>query len=294
MESILSNIAKIDNWIDNAPNPETFHNNNDFMNLLIELMNYCLYLLRMSVALAPTASIAVNGFSKSSAIIVGHMVRITKLYEGFLIHISRNQTELAIIFCRLIYETSIRLRYIIESKSKRRIIKSFILTSYKPEKEILEDLYEKKENRPLINIEKRMIRKIENRIRKDGISTQELINNRAWNVDGKNTRELSKILGYEKQYVYVFSICSHFIHGDWHEIYLYHVYKKGSFYSPKLEFTTSDPRIACSMNTLCLETIIEYLAWRKSDPNNALLPVVLKLLELNRKIDSAHENTLGA
>lgn len=294
MKKIISNIAKIDDWVDKAPDPVTFQNNDDFMNFVVELMNYCLYLLKVSVALAPTPSIAHNGFSKNTAIIVGHMVRITKLYEGFLIHISKGQAELALIFFRLIFETSIRMSYMIGSKSKRKTFHSFILTSYKPEKEILEDLYEKKENRPLINIEKRMIRKIESRMQEDGISTQELMNNKTWNVDGKNARELLKALGNEKQYAYAFSNGSHFVHGDWCEINLHHVDKKGRFYIPQLNYTTPDPRIACSVNTQCLKTLIEYLVWRKSDPDKVVFPVVQKLLELNGKIDSAHENTLGA
>lgn len=233
MEKILSNIAEIDGWIDKAPDPVTFQNNDDFMNFVVVLMNYCLYLLKISVALAPSSSIANNGFSKHTAIVVGHMVRMTKLYEGFLIHISKGQAELALIFFRLIYETSIRMSYLIESKTKKKTFHSFILTSYKPEKEILEDLYEKKENRPLINIEKRMIRKIESRMQKDGISTQELMNNKTWYVDGKNARELLKALGNEKQYAYAFSNGSHFVHGDWCEIDLYHVDKKGRFYTPQ-------------------------------------------------------------
>lgn len=294
MEKIISNIAEIDGWIYKAPDPVTFQNNDDFMNFVVVLMNYCLYLLKVSVALAPSSSIANNGFSKHTAIVVGHMVRMTKLYEGFLIHISKGQAELALIFFRLIYETSIRMSYLIESKMKKETFHSFILTSYKPEKEILEDLYEKKENRPLINIEKRMIRKIESRMQKDGISTQELMNNKTWNIDGKNARELLKALGNEKQYAYAFSNGSHFVHGDWCEIDLYHVDKKGHFYTPQLNFTTPDPRIACSVNTQCLRTLLKYLAWRKSDPDKVVFPVIQKLLELNRKVDSAHENTLGA
>ena len=294
MEKILDNLAKINDWIDKAPDPATFQTNDDFMGFIVELMNSCLYVLKVSAALAPSSSIAHNGFSKFTAIVVGHLVRLTKLYEGFLIHVSKGQSELALIFFRLIYETSVRMNYLIKSKSKRKTLHSFILTSYRPEKEILEDLYEKAAKRPLINIEKRMIRKIEARMRKDRISTQELMNNKIWNLDGKNARELLKAVGNEKQYAYAFANGSHFVHGDWFEIDIYHADNKGRFYTPKLNFTTPDPRVACPINTLCLDTLIEYLRWRKSDPDKVVLPIVQRLLELNRLVDSAHESTLGA
>ena len=87
---------------------------------------------------------------------------------------------------------------------------------------------------------------------------------------------------------------SHFVHGDWYDIDLHHVEKIGRFYVPQLNYTTPDPRIAFSGNTQCLNTLLEYLAWRKSDPDKVVLPVIQRLFELNNKVDIAHENTLGA
>lgn len=185
-EVLLSNLADIERWIEEAPDPSSFQSNDDFMGFTVELMNRALYLLRVGVSLAPSQEAAERGYSKHRAIVVGHMVRITKLYEGLLIHVSRRQLELAAIFTRLIFEAAVRLEYLIKSKNKNASFSSFILTSYKPEKEVLEDLKAKAASRPLIQIEKRIRRKIKSRLKKDGIPINKLMTNRKWKLDGKD------------------------------------------------------------------------------------------------------------
>jgi len=105
MEYLFKNLAEIDKWIEDAPTPGSFQRNDDFMGLTVELMNRALYLLRIGASLAPNERVANIGFSKQKAIVVGHLVRLAKLYEGLLIHITKRQAELAAIFARLIFET---------------------------------------------------------------------------------------------------------------------------------------------------------------------------------------------
>ncbi len=294
MEIMLKNLTEIENWIDNAPDPSMFRSNNDFMEFAVELMNRCLYLLRVGVSLAPTEETAERGYSKQRAIIMGHMIRIAKLYEGVLIHTSKCQLELAAIFIRLIFETAMRMEYMIKSKSKRKTIRSFILASYRPEREMLADLNSIASSRPLIQIEKRIKRKIEARLRKDGISTTELMSNKIWNVDGKDFRRILDTLGIGAGYSYMFGNGSHFVHGDWYEISQHHIKREGQYYTPELSYDDPDPRLACSLTTLCLDALLIYLKWSKSDPHRIVSPVVSRLIELNGAVDTAHENMLGA
>ena len=131
MEEIYNNLSNIEEWINSSPEPTSFRDNNDFMNFVVQLMNCSLYLLRLCIALAPTEEISDRGYTKHKAIIVGHMVRIAKLYEGLLIHISSRQLELANVFIRLIFETSIRMEYMMTSQVPKNTYRIFILTSYK-------------------------------------------------------------------------------------------------------------------------------------------------------------------
>ena len=168
MDKILQNLKNIKAWVDfNSPPPD-FATNTEFMKFVVEIMNRSLYLLKAGVASTPDAKTAQKGYTKHRAIIVGHMVRLTKLYEGALIHICGPQLELALVFFRPIFETAIRIEYLINSKPKKKSGRSFILASYRPEKEILQDLKNKAKERPLIQIEKRMKRKIASRLKKMG------------------------------------------------------------------------------------------------------------------------------
>ena len=253
MNQIIQKLNEIETWIDdNWPPPSDFNTDDEFMEFAVEIMNRCLHLLKIGIALSPDTQSANKGYTKHRAIIVGHMVRITKLYEGTLIHISQCQFELAVIFFRLIFETAIRTEYLIKSKSKRKSCRSFILSSYRSDRETLQDLNAEAKKGPLNQVGERIRRKIRSRLREDRISQTELMSNTIWNVDGKNFRDMMKELGYERWYSYIFGGMSHHIHGDWYEISVYHLDREGRYYTPDLTFTDSDPRLTCSLTYIGL------------------------------------------
>ena len=293
-DEIIQILIKIETWIDdNWPSSSDFNTNDEFMEFAVDVMILCLELLKAGVDSAPDAETASKGHTKHKAIIVGHMVRITKLYEGALIHISRSQFELAAVFFRLIFETAIRVEYLIKSKSKRKSCRSFILSSYRSDRETLQDLNAEAKKGPLNQVGERIRRKIKSRLRNDRISQTELMSNTIWNVDGKNFRNMMKELGYERFYSYIFGGGSHHIHGDWYEISVYHLDREGRYYTPDLTFTDPDPRLTCSLTHICLRTLLTYLEWNKSDLDRVITPVVVKLFELNRAFDDIHEVSFG-
>ncbi len=294
MDKVLQNLKNIKAWVDfNSPPPD-FGTNTEFMKFAVEIMNRCLYLLKAGASSAPDAETANKGYAKNEAIIVGHMVRITKLYEGALMHICRHQQELAHIFFRLILETAIRMEYLITSESPKKSFQSFIFTSYRPEKEMLQDLENNAKQRPLIPIEKRMRGSIMSWLKGDGINPKELLEDKNWNLDSKNFREIMKTFNLDSMYPYGFRIPSHCVHGDWLDIAYYHLEQdEGQYYTPDLFFTEPDPRTACPITGVCLDSLLKYLKWNKSDPDNIIRPVVEKLRELNLALDAAHESTLG-
>lgn len=294
MDRIIQNLEKINEWIDfNSPPPTDFETNTEFMKFAVEIMNRCLYLSKIGIASAPDAETAREGYTKHKAIIVGHMVRLTKLYEGALIHICDRQLELATVFLRPIFEAAIRMEYLSSPNSKAESYRNFILTSYRPEKEILQDLEAKAEKRPLIQIEKRMRRKILSRLERDGITQTELFNNRNWHLDRRDFRRIMKMLGYDSMYSYGFGNASHYVHGDWYDIDLHHLKQDGQYYTPNLDFDIPDPRLACSLTGICLRTLLIYLKWNQSDPDGVITSLAEKLSGLNTALDNAHESTLG-
>ena len=293
MDKIMQNLSRIEAWIDYNSPPPVFNTNTAYMKFAVEIMNRCLYLLKLGVCASPDVETARRGYTKHRAIIVGHMVRLAKLYEGVIIHICSHHQELAHIFFRLIFETTIRMEYLITSKTKKKSCRSFIFTSYRPEKDMLQDLKSKAKQQPPIPIEKRMRKSISFRLRRDRITQKKLFKNRKWDVDSKNFRAIMGTFNLDSMYAYGFGSASHQVHGDWCDLQYYHLKKDGRYYTPELSFTTPDPRTACPITYACLDSLLKYLKWSKSDPNDIIKPIVEKLFVLNRALDEAHEVSLG-
>ena len=290
MNEIIQNLKKIEEWVDfNSPPPD-FDTNTEFMKFAVEIMNRCLYLLKTGTSSTPDAETVNKGYTKNKAVIVGHMVRITKLYEGILIHICNHQQELAHIFFRLIFETVIRMEYLMTSESQEKTLQSYILTSYRPEKEMLQDLENSAKQGPLIPIQERMRRSIISWLKDDEINEKELFDNTNWNVDGKDLQDIINAFEIDTYYFYEIVTASHHLHGDWLDIGCYHLRRDGRYYTPDLSFTEPDPRTACSITSVSLDSLLKYLKWNKSDPENKLSPIVEKLHALNLVLDAAYEN----
>ena len=295
MKNIMEHLSKIEAWIDFNSPPPVFETNTAFMKFAVEIMNRCLNLLRIGVAASPDADTASRGYTKHRAIIVGHMIRLTKLYEGVIIHICSHHQELAHIFFRLISETAIRMEYLITSKDKKKSCRSFILTSNRPEKDMLQDLKNKAKQQTPTPIEKRMMRSILSCLQRDGITQKELLKmkNKDWNLDGKNFREIMKVFDLDSMYSYGFGIASHYVHGDWRDIDSYHLEQDGRYYTPKFDFTEPDPRSTCPVTHICLDSLLKYLKWNKSDPDSVISSLTEKLIALNFALNEAHESTLS-
>ena len=293
IDKIMETLSRIEAWVDFNSPPPVFNTNTAYMKFAVEIMNRCLYLLKLGVRASRDAETARRGYTKHRAIIVGHMVRLAKLYEGVLFHICSHHQELAHIFFRLIFETTIRMEYLITSKNKKKSCQSFIFTSYRPEKDMLQDLKSKVKQQPPIPIEKRMRKSISSRLQRDRITQKKLYKNKNWNLDSKNFRDIMKVFNLDSMYAYGFGSASHQVHGDWCDLDYYHLKQDGRYYTPELSFTTPDPRSACPITHGCLNSLLKYLKWSKSDPNEIIKPIVEKLIILNRALDEAHENSLG-
>lgn len=293
MKKMIDNLSEIRAWIEQPRDISRLTSNDEFMKLIVELMNFSLYLLRVGASLAPSDRAAESGYSKRAAIIVAHMVRTAKLYEGALVFVADGKGELAAIFIRLAMETVVRMEYMIQSKAKSSTSRSFVVTSYRPEKEIVDDLGRKARTRALTPIEERIIRKIRSRLRQDRISLKALRERHRWELDGKNFRTILGEVWSEDLYSYAFGSGSHSVHGDWYDLSQYHLARAGGRYQPKLTYEAPDPRYACPLTAICLRGLTNYLRWSQSDPDGVVSSIAERLQRLNLSLDRAHEKYLS-
>jgi len=290
MEDILKNIVDIETWYQKAPKPDSFEDEDLLMTFFVEeVMARALYLVRVSMSLAPNNDAANRGYTKHSAVILGHFVRLMKLYDGFCTHIAKRELELAEIFIRLIYETEIRMKYLLSCGHQKKAIRSFILTSYKAEYQSIKDLKEKKSQRQLIPIEKRMLSSMLRDIKEDGISFRELDANRNWKTDGKDIAAMLRHLGQEWQYPYGFGGASRYVHGNWMEMKRRHLRRDGRYYLPKPYFSDPVPQIAVPITFAVLTTSLDFLLWSKADPDGIVSNLIKKLAKYIKEIDQHHE-----
>lgn len=292
MDKILKNLKNIEAWIDfNSPPPD-FKTHYDFMNLVVEVMNRCLYLLKAGLGSVPDEETANTGYPQHKAIIVGYLVQLTKLYEGALIHICGSQPQLARIFFRAILEIAINIAHLI--KFKKQFDQSSPLVPYPSELKMLHELKNKAKTRTLTPIERRINQSILSRLEKDGIAQTELMREDTQNIEKKNTSQFCESLGYNTSlYLYVFRKETDYVHRDWHNIRSHYLTQKGNHYVPDFSLDAPNPRLACHLTQICLETLLVYLEWNKSDPDGLIASTVAKLRELNAALDDAYESILG-
>lgn len=291
-DPLRKNLAEIAGWIREAPPPEAFRDENEAMGFFMGAMKRTLYLLRVAAGLAPNEEVSTRGYVKRHAIIVGHMVRMAKLYDAFYMHVAKRELEIAGIFMRLICETDIRILYFLNAKSKA--FRSYVLTSYRSERQMLIDLEKKSKERALIPIEKRILRAIKRDLKQDGISLNELRNNRNWKIDRRDVRGMLKALGREQEYSYTFGSTSRWVHGGWLELKYYHLQKNGRFYQPRLDYGDPDLRIVCPITFICLDTLIQFLRWSKGDPDGIVEEIARMMFDIVFRLDAHHEAGLAA
>jgi len=288
---IIENLHSIKLWIENSPPLDSLNSNDDFMVLIVKAMNKCLYLIKVSLLMVTEQELKA-GFTTEKAIIVGHMVRVYKLYEGFLYHISQHQLEIAMVFLRLIFEATSRMKYLIRNSNNEETFSSFILTSYRSEKEVLDDLNRKAQSRPLIEIESRIMRSIKYHLGDDKITEEALAANKNWKIDGKSARDLLASMGEEALYPYLYASSSHYVHGDWHDIKQYHLQEKDGFIHPKLDYSIPDPRPTIAASRIVLRAAVKFLEFRNTDPSRAVVTLLDHMEEFLGAVDKRHEQLL--
>jgi hypothetical protein len=90
-EPLRAHLVDIVRWCDAAPNPAELGDEGAMMNVLCDGMARTLYLLRAAASVAQNDTTAQRGLSRHRAVVVGHMVRLCKLYDAFYMHVAKNQ-----------------------------------------------------------------------------------------------------------------------------------------------------------------------------------------------------------
>jgi hypothetical protein len=289
-DNVLDELAEIEEWSAQMTPLPSCHSNDDYMTIAVALMVRTTMLLTFAASLAPDETALRDGVTKRNAIVLGLLVRMRKLCHGLLMHVVEKQRDLCTIFDRLIIETETKMTYLMAARQSS--FRHFVQISFRPEKEMLKDLKQKRATRRLLPIEKRMLLSVQRHLRDDRISAKWLLQNKTWDLDGKNFRQLFAALGREGGYSYGFAIGSHWVHGSWFDIKTYHLRKEGRLYKANLDYQIPDPRNICPVTIICLRAVLRYLKWARVDPDRRVGAIVRRVLTVSEALDQAHERSL--
>lgn len=247
------------------PDPSTLPDQAAFMSVGVQAMDIILTLGKASVSVPrPTG----RGFTRRHAPLVGLAVRLVKLYEGYLSQLVEHRRELAIVFQRPFYESHVKLQYLM--RTARGSARSFLETSFRPEKEILAHLNNIKKTRALIPIEVRIRNSIVRNIRRIGMSQKDLLSRKQWDVDGKKMRDMLTFLKKDLQYSFVFGVSSHATHGSWYDLWLHHLHEDEAGYHPDVTYGSPDPKYLGPVSVMLCETMTAYLRYFDLDRSGTI------------------------
>jgi hypothetical protein len=288
MEDIINELTELEKWIESCYKRSNLHEFNPLMTVSIEIANHIreLSVLTIGTLTEDEFENAKEGFDLSKAVIIGHLVRIYKLYDQLSFFVANNKGEISSIFSRLLFETFVSLKYlIIKGESS---INNYIKVSFKSTIKQYAYIKELESQRELIDIEKRIIRKVDNRLTNVGLNANELINNKDWRLDGLTFRGIIEFLkknddskfNWNLAYNFIFGNMSSSVHGTWYDIEIHHLENKNGEYFPKYSYTKVDPRYILTDSFMPIESCIAFLNWRKTDPDNYIKNVLFKIRDL--------------
>jgi hypothetical protein len=207
-------------------------------------------------------------WDRDRAAIGGNMVRQYKLLDTFLDQICKHRDETSMIIARLVFETTVNIRFLIKHFSKA-LIDSYVIQSLRHERKLRDTVRENIENRGgiILPIEDRILQSVERAARGAGVELDNinLKDKRPWG--GKNVFEKTRDVGLEQMYSAAFGGGSHSIHGNWQDIYANHLeWDEGrNDFTPKLKWRWPRPQVITSFALVINETVKIYLQFMGGD-----------------------------
>lgn len=235
-----------------------------------------------------------NGWDKHQAIVGGHLIRANKLIRAILDQASQRRMEVVHIFFRLIYECTVNARYLM-LKNDEEIFEDYIKYSLREDKRLLDRIDDnlKSENRSEKEIEKRMKKSISRYYERGGYSIEEINSSNKSPWGGDNIYFRAKELGMNEAHLLMFSGQSSQIHGNWHDLILYHLKEnKDGTYQPVQDWHSPDSRIINAVSFLSiplLKDFINYLSGTEVRETTELYDEIISRILL---LENLHEDYL--
>ena len=251
--------------------------------------------LELTARVRPTRRLA----PRTEGVLMGHMVRLFKCYDTFLLLTAAGRSEIAYGFWRLIAETGINLLFLLE-KGTPAVVDGYIRADLKSNQQLLElgSRWLQKEigGVPLMTDDE--FDALDGQIRQsfDEAAVDPAVHlDRNWGgVGHQMTDQKAKAVRAEAAYELIFRTGSRMLHGTWQDLKQFHLRRgvAGERYEPNTKYKSPDTNVLYLPSKFSLRAGMFYLIWIRNDRRH---PLALRLYELSKwfdKADDAHREFL--
>jgi Family of unknown function (DUF5677) len=233
--------------------------------------------------------------TRDEAILGGLMARCAKLHDGLLQSCTPQRMEHLNFFLRGVTETAVTLRYLLENGGPE-LFESFVRYSLRVDKQLFDQIKGNITDRGgvVLPIEDRLLEGIEKAFRVAGVdmgSIDAADRSSGW----PNIYRRFEALGLKDSYVSMFGVQSHYVHGNWHDLYAHHlaVDAEGGF-QVEVRFGAIRPQPLLAAIVVLTDASLRYLcvAADPSDDRAVLEDRLAFCGEKARTIEALHERFL--
>ncbi len=274
-----------------AGNLAGFTHDQEFMVVAVDLLG--------EVASYATVASCIMGtapqWSRDRAAVGGNVVRLVKLLHGFLDQVCQKRGETSLIVSRLVFETVITVKYLIQHFS-HELVDSYVRHSLVHERKLWNEIDANVAARSgeVQPIEVRMRKSLLRAARVAGVPLEsvDLKHKKPWG--GKSVYAKAEAVGLDEAYLAMFSGMSHDIHGAWQNISHHHLEADdaGGF-TPNLEWTRPRPQVCAALGVVTLSAVSDFVSFMAGeDLHKPIFPRLDDLSMRIRQADAAHEKYL--
>ena len=230
--------------------------------------------------------------TRNEAIIIGNIVRLSKLIVAFIAEICEKRAEISDILSRCIFENLINLNYFLKYKNDNSIFDDYVLSSLKTEIKLYNDINKNISQRGfVVPIEDRMLKSIEITVSESDFKIDEVLETKK---KFKSIYEKARDVFGEKSYLYLISLPSHAVHGNWQELLVHNLIIDKEGFLPNDDWSHPRPQTINAIAKFSIEFLINYIKSELVECNDKefLLELLQYHYDTNIKLNSLHEQFL--
>jgi Family of unknown function (DUF5677) len=237
-----------------------------------------------------------RGLTLDEAVLAGLIVRCMKLQHGILGSAAPQRLELVNFFMRGIVESAVNLRYLLLENSPElfeRFRRYSLRTDAALRRRIETNIVERgDEPWP---IELRMLEGIARAFELSGVDPGEVDPDDRSDWAGSIYRRFEAV-DLKELYVAFFSVQSHYTHGNWHDLFAYHLGRtEDGKWMPAVQWSPVRPQPLLASLTVLASAATDYLVdvAEPSPDRDVLYDRITTVYEKGQRVDELHERSLA-